>query len=224
MLRHKGFPGKIALAAGDEQEARTLKRLGADVVLQPLTDAAEQAVDAITSTVEVLPIGIEWPLAFREMRLSALSACSGQKLADVALPSTAGVSILAISRAGSVHYNPGGDFTLYPGDGLVIMGPPDVLGQAEAVLNQTISIENDDATYRFDTAEVLISPDSEHVGKTLADLRFRQTYRVTVVGISRGKKRIFPGQGSEESLQARDVLIVVGLAEDIVRFKQQPWI
>lgn len=224
ILQQRDYPGKVALAAGSEEEARLYKGLGADLVLQPLTDAAEQAVDALSSTVEVLPIGIPWPLAFREIRLSTLSACNGQKLAEVALPSTAGVSVLAVSRAGKVHYHPGGDFVLYPGDGLVIMGPPEVLGQAEAVLNQTIPIETESANYRFDTAEVLISPDSEHVGKTLADLKFRQTYGATVVGIARGKEQIFPGQGPEQRLQARDILIVIGLAENIVQFKRKPWI
>ena len=224
MLQQKEYAGRVALTSANEEEAAVFKQMGADVVLQPLRDAAEQAVDALSSTVEVLPIGIEWPLAFREIRLSPRSACNGQKLADVALPSTAGVSILAISRAGKVHYHPGGDFTLYPGDGLVIMGPPDVLAQAEEVLNRTISLETESATHRFDTAEVLISPDSEHVGKTLADLRFRQTYGATVVGIARGQEQIFPGQGPDHALQARDILIVIGLAENIVQFKRQPWI
>lgn len=224
MLQQKGYAGKIALTAVNESDAETLAELGADVVLQPLTDAAEQAVEALESTVEVLPIGIEWPLAFREIRLSMRSTCTGKRLADIALPSTAGVSILAISRAGNVHYQPGGDFVLYPGDGLVIMGPPDVLNQAEAALNQTRSVENQAAAYRFDTAEVLISPDSEHIGKTLEELRFRQTYGVTVVGISRGLDKIFPGQGPQQRLQARDVLIVIGLAEKVLQFKRQPWI
>ncbi len=224
MLRQKGYAGRIALAAGSEQEARLLDELKADVVLEPLSDAAEQAVDYLAETIEVLPVGIQWPLAFREIRLHSLSECVGKQLAEIALPRTSGISILAISRAGKVHYHPAGDFTLYPGDRIVAMGLPEVLSQAEQVLNQTVSYEAEADAHRFDTAEVLISPDSEHVGRTLTDLRFRQTYGVTVVGISRGNEQIFPGPGFLQSLQARDVLIVVGLASEIAKFKRQPWI
>ena len=224
LLRHRGYPGKIALAAGNQEEARLLEELRVDVVFQPLKDAADQAVDLISDTIEILPVGIEWPLAFREIRLNPLSACAGRKLAEIALPKTAGVSVLAVGRSGIVHYDPGGDFRVYPGDRLVVMGPPDVLSQAETVLNETVPIESESTAHQFETAEVLISPDSEHIGKTLAELRFRQTYGATVVGISRGPTKIFPGQGQQQRLEARDVLIVVGPADSVAQFKRKPWI
>jgi len=75
---------------------------------------------------------------------------------------------------------------------------------------------------RFEAAEVLVPPGVEEVGRSLAEIRFRDKYGVSVVGIARGGQRIFPGP--HERLQARDVLVVIGLSESIERFRAQPWL
>ncbi len=46
-LRERGFAGRIALTAHNHADARTLKELGADLVLLPFVDAAERAVEKI---------------------------------------------------------------------------------------------------------------------------------------------------------------------------------
>lgn len=46
-LRHAGFRGRIALTANYPVEAARLKGIGADAVLSPFADAAEEAVDRI---------------------------------------------------------------------------------------------------------------------------------------------------------------------------------
>jgi K+/H+ antiporter YhaU regulatory subunit KhtT len=45
-----------------------------------------------------------------------------QKIKDILLRSETGVSILAVSRAGRVYYDPQPDYQIYPGDRLIIMG------------------------------------------------------------------------------------------------------
>jgi len=221
LLKQRNYEGRIALTAASAEEAHIYETMGANVVLQPLSDAAEQAVDALTSTMELLPLGIEWPIEFHEVRLKAISAHAGRKIVDIGLPKSAGVSILAVSRGGRVYYEPKPDFRLYPGDRLVIMGPPNTIEEAENALNELAAPE-EDSEQRFDAAEVLVSPDSTLVGKTLAEIQFREHYAATVVGISRNQQQIFPGPA--EQLQARDVLVVVGLEGAITAFKRQPWL
>jgi K+/H+ antiporter YhaU regulatory subunit KhtT len=58
------------------------------------------------------------------------------------------------------------------------------------------------------------------VGRTLADLRFRQDHEVTVVGIQRGQERITSPKASF-MLEAGDHLIVVGSRDAIERLNAQ---
>ncbi|HET6518524.1 MAG TPA: NAD-binding protein, partial [Geminicoccaceae bacterium] len=46
-LRGQGFGGRIAVAAGDPRDAQAMRERGADLVLMPFLDAADQAVDLI---------------------------------------------------------------------------------------------------------------------------------------------------------------------------------
>lgn len=41
---------------------------------------------------------------------------------DITLRQKMGVSILTVSRAGYVHFDPGPDFLIYPGDRLMVIG------------------------------------------------------------------------------------------------------
>jgi len=213
LLRERKFEGKIAVTAMNDGEADLFRKAGAHVVLQPLVDAAEQAVDGLTQAMDVIPVGMEWPLGFRETRIKSTSAHAGKTIFEIPLPTNGGVSILAVSRGGRVHYEPGGDFRIFPGDRLVLMGPQEVLAESEAVLNEVGDAEDVEHSERFEGAEVLVPPGAAEIGKSLANLRFRDTYSVTVVGIARGQERLFPGP--EERLQARDVLVVIGLSDAI---------
>lgn len=223
LLKERRFEGKIAVTAANPKEAASYRDAGAHVVFQPLVDAAEQAVDSLTQAMDVIPVGMDWPLGFREIRVKSSSAHAGKTLSEIPLPTSDGVTILAVSRAGRVHYEPARDFRVYPGDRILVMGPPAFLPNAENILNEITGADDPQETMqRFEAAEVLVPPGAEEIGKSLAELSFRKRYGVTVVGIRRGKERLFPGPG--ERLQARDVLVVIGLQEAIARFKRQPWL
>ena len=222
LLRHleqRGFKGKVALTASSANEAALYMREGASTVLRPFVDAAEQAADALTQAMDFLPADIDWPIAFREVRIQSGTAFAGQTLRNIPLRSVTGVSILAVSRAGRAHYEPEPDFQIYPGDRLVIMGPPDALRNAETFLNQYDETDADADPERFGMAELPVASDSPMAGKTLADVRFRQQHGVTVVGIRRGGDRITtPSPASR--LTAGDSLIVVGNLEALDRLRR----
>ncbi len=125
LLRQRRYAGKVALTAATPEEAALYKEAGAHVVLRPFADAAEQAADALTYAMDLFPPQIDWPIAFREVRVRAGSVFSGKAIREIPLRSATGTSILAVTRAGRVHYTPDPDFQVFPGDRLVIMGSSD---------------------------------------------------------------------------------------------------
>lgn len=213
-LKDMAYPGKAALTAISEEEAGSFMKAGAHVTFRPFADAAEQAADALTHAMDVLPEKVDWPIAFREVRVQTGSVFAGKTLRNIPLRSMTGVSILAVSRAGRVSYDPGPDFQIYPGDRLVIMGPAEGLRQAEKILNQFQEPEDPESTGRFVAGEVRIGDNSPLVGQTLAEARFRQQHGVTVVGIRRGEEKITTPAPTER-LSAGDHLIVIGGSEEV---------
>jgi len=219
-LKHRDYAGKVALTATNQEEAALFEESGAQVVFRPFTDAAEQAADALTHAMDVLPANVNWPIAFREVRIQSGAAFAGQTIREIPLRSTTGVSILAVSRAGRVNFDPGPDYRIYPGDRLVIMGPAEELRHAEGLLKQFQENENADAPDHFVVAEIELADSSSIVNQTLADIRFRQKHGVTVVGIRRGAKQITT-PGPDERLAPKDHLIVIGGARKVDALKQK---
>jgi Kef-type K+ transport system membrane component KefB/Trk K+ transport system NAD-binding subunit len=208
-LKDMAYSGKVALTAVNEEEAALFEKAGAHVTFRPFADAAEQAADALTHAMDVLPEKIDWPIAFREVRVQTASAFAGRTLRNIPLRPVTGASILAISRAGRVNYDPGPDLQIYPGDRLVIMGTAEALRHAEKMLNVFKEPEDPESTDRFAAGEVLVGQDSPLAGQTLAEARFRQQHGVTVVGIRRGAEKITTPAPAER-LSAGDRLIVIG--------------
>lgn len=215
---NSGHDVKVALTAASPEEATLYRQAGAHVVLRPFVDAAEQGADALMDASDILPQNVDWPVAFQEIRVRSGSLFAGESLRHIPLRSEAGVSVLAVSRAGRVHYDPEPDFQVYPGDHMVLMGPAQALKKAESLINQTQDRQAQDGLKRFVMAEIEVFHDSNWSGKTLADLQFRQRCGVTVVGIRRGEDRI-PSPGPNESLSPGDHLIVIGTADKISQLK-----
>jgi K+/H+ antiporter YhaU regulatory subunit KhtT len=218
ILKSRRLEGKLAVAARDESEAAELRAAGAHVVFRPFQDGAEYASDALTEAPQLLQGGVDWPISLKEARLRPGSLFAGKKIAKVPLREETGVSILALSRAGKVHFDIGPDFRLYPGDHLILMGSPGSVKRAEEYLEQRESQEGDQGPGIFSLERVEIAPDSPRVGRTLADLRFRQDHEVTVVGIQRGQERITSPKASL-MIEPGDHLIVVGSNDAVDRLK-----
>jgi Trk K+ transport system NAD-binding subunit len=218
LLAHRKFSGKVALTAVSPEESNLYKAAGAHVVLRPFADAAEQAADALTHARGVFPSTIDWPIAFREIRLKPGSVFSGHPIHEIPLRSSTGTSILAVNRAGHVFYDPNPEFRVYPGDRLVVMGSHEELKHADDLLGQLQETDPSRTPDQFVVDEVVIPCDADVVGKTLAELKFRQHFAVTVVGIRRGEERIF-SPGPQEQLMSNDRLIVLGERESVERLR-----
>ncbi len=219
-LRDRRYDGKIALTARNQDDVAGLQQMGVGVVFRPFTDAAEQAADALTHAMDFVPGDVDWPVAFQDIRIRPEASVAGQTIRSMPLGATTGVSILAVSRAGRMLYDAGPDFQVFPGDRLLIMGPPDELRDAEAMLNQADFDRDAPAADRFELAEVRVADHSPLSGNTVADVRFRQKYGVTLVGIRRGEQQITTVTAAERLLAA-DRLIVIGTTAAIEKLKHE---
>lgn len=128
LLRHlheRGYRGKVAVACRIPEEEDTLRVEGATVILRPFADAAEQAVDSLTTAMEELGAVAAGVPGLREMRLAAGSTWAGRTLAELRMRERFGVTALAVSRAGQSVLNPAPDFRLFPGDRVILSGEPE---------------------------------------------------------------------------------------------------
>jgi Trk K+ transport system NAD-binding subunit len=218
LLADAGFKGRVALAAGAPSQAQEYQQLGAHLVLQPFNDAAEQAVEAVTGAVQSLPGLRDWPAVLEEVALQPGSVFTGKTLRDLDIRREHGVSVLAVSRAGKVNFNPGPDFRMYPGDRLVLLCSRDQARPAVEHLRQRELGGPQDQASAFGADEIAIPKHSDWVGKTLAELDFRNCYGVTVIGIRRGEEKRTSPRASDE-LQAGDSIVVVGSPEGVAKMR-----
>lgn len=207
-LRRAGYNGKVALTATNAKEAAEYEKAGAHLVFRPFRDATEQAVDALTYAMDFLPENVDWPISFLELRIRSDASAAGQTIRELPL-SASGISILAVSRGGRVHYEPMPDFRIFPGDRLLLMGHPDGLREAENILNQLEIQKNVEDTDPFEIAEIKVSKESDLAGKSLEELDFRQKFGATLVGIRRGEEQITTVNPMDR-LQGGDCVIVIG--------------
>jgi len=210
-LKRCGYQGRVALTAANQEDAVAFDAAGAHIVFRPYADAAEQAVDDLSDAMDMLPEAVDWPVSFREVRIPTGAAAAGRAVRDILLRAETGVSILAVSRAGRAHYDPGPGFQVFPGDRLVVVGTDEQLRRAEAFLTLPPEGEGPGGSERFVIAELDVFPGEQVTGRTLAELSFRQNYGVTVIGIRRGERRIMT-PGPDERLAAGDRLVVIGSA------------
>ena len=218
-LKRRGYKGKLALTATSDQEGQRYAEQGVHVVFRPFKDASEQAADSLSHAMEALPETLDWPITFKEVRIRSGAAFAGQQIRSIPLRAATGVSILGVTRAGKVYLDPGPDFQVYPNDRLVLVGMPEDLRHAEEILNELQPMDEAAAPDLFEMADIHISPDSDRIGKTLADLQFHQQYNVTVVGVQRGERQITTPSPNER-LEGNDKLLVIGAAQAVQNLKQ----
>ncbi len=72
---------------------------------------------------------------------------------------------------------------------------------------------------RHFVTELIIGEDSSLVGKTIAEIEFREKHNVEVVEIIRGKKKLLP-EAEETRLQAGDILLTQGDPHTLMEFER----
>lgn len=201
---HRTQLGDVALAPGD----RLLVQGPADQIAQAAS-VPGMMVSAADET-EVSSIG---------ERLFAVqvpddSGLGGQSLAESHLADALGLSVLGIVRQGQTQLMPGPEFRLESGDTLLVEGRQENLrglqaregiefeGPAQVDL---ASLERGD----IGLSEVVLSPRTHLVGKTLREIRFRDKYSMNVIAIMRNGRAMRSNIG-DQRLQFGDALLLFG--------------
>lgn len=214
-LVEHGYTGRIAIACRSAQDAEALQSAGADLLLRPFLDAAEQAVDAITSATERLGAVASASPGLREIRLHSGSVWAGRTLGEVPLSADYDVTVLAVSRSGRSTFNPGPEMQLFPGDRLVLSGDPDRIARAVDFMARVEFADDEQSDVAVEDVE--LSAASSWVGRSIAQLELRSRYGVSVVAAGQGTRLMAPRLHA--ALEAGDRLVVAGRREDIARMK-----
>lgn len=124
--RHELFVGdpddpdasQLVLEFDDEDSRVLAEMLGASKVIREI-DRLQQSVGGLS---------IEW------LRVSAGAPAVGRSIGELEIRSTTGVTVVAALRHGEALPVPGPEFVIERGDTLVVMGRPEAIRRADALL------------------------------------------------------------------------------------------
>jgi Kef-type K+ transport system membrane component KefB/Trk K+ transport system NAD-binding subunit len=215
-LHDHDFGGKVAVACRTAADAAALEIEGADVLLRPFADAAEQAVDAITSGMDQLAAVASAAPGLREVRLGSGSVWAGRRLGEVPLRDEFGITVVSVSRSGRNIFNPGPDVQLFPADRLILSGEPDKLALAVDYLTRVEFADEAEQDFAVEELQMSMAPLWQE--RTLADLDLRNRFGVSVVAVRRRGDRM-AAPHPREPLGADDRLVIAGRREDLDRLR-----
>ncbi len=160
----------------------------------------------------------EGKLLDRDVHISEISVPSnsqwmGQTLKQLNLGRKYGVHISSILRANRRLNIPDGDYIIFPGDKLQVIGSDEQLTKfANALENELIGEDNHLEEREMKLRQLIISEDSYFIGKTLQESGIRNLYSCMVIGMEEGKEnlsRVDPKRPFQEG----DIIWVVGEEE-----------
>jgi len=166
-----------------------------------------------------LQADLPWPSHIREVVLPTGFREAGRRVRQLDLRKRFNVTILALGRGAMEVFDPGADTPLFPGDRLTLIGPVADLERATASLQTTGASEEGNDPSHFEMRRYYLSPGSLLDGETISSAHIRSRYRVTVVGIQRGERRI-EWPGPDEILHAGDILYGVAKPRNHARFEE----
>ena len=217
-LRARGFRGRIAVACRTADEGDVLRLQGADVLLRPYADAAEQAADAITTAMDKLTAIATAGPGLREVRLGAASKWAGHHISEVPLREEFGATVLAVSRAGRSFFNPGATFQLFPGDRLILSGEPEALTRAIEYLSRVDYRDEGHGDEEVAVEEVRVGSVPGWVGRSLAALELPARFGVTVIAVTSEQEEM-TAPDPQRPLAENDRLILAGTPDSLGRVR-----
>lgn len=163
-----------------------------------------------------------------ELLVESSSPLSGASLGESGLASQYHLMVVGIRRRGRLILSPSSSETLQPEDVLLVAaGPPGEANLEEAVralrlrkLPRPVAPEVLEAG-EAGLIEILLSPHTTLIGKTLRELRFRERYGLQVLAIWREGRPIRAGL-ADERLRFGDALLAYGPWERIRILQDDP--
>ena len=171
----------------------------------------------------------EYKLADRESRLRILdgSPLVGRSLESLNLRSTSGANIVAIERSRKFSneiLRPSAKTELRSGD-ILLIDLSASSANIEALRTQYLLEELplrgayfSDRSQEIGMAEVILTPTSELVGKTLVEANFRTEFELSAIGLRRGDGALTDNL-LKEKLRVGDTLLLIGPWKEIERLR-----
>ena len=150
-----------------------------------------------------------------ELAIPMNSQWMGSTLKQLNLGQKYGVHVSSILRANFRLNIPDGDYVIFPGDKLQVIGSDDQLAKfAHAVETEVIGEDFDLESREMKLRQLIIGSDSRFIGKNLIDSGIRSLYSCMVIGMEEGKENLSP-VNPKRPFQEGDIIWVVGEQESL---------
>jgi di/tricarboxylate transporter len=206
----------VALAAGDvllvQGTHESLDRLRRDECLV-VSSASETEVYELEKRLMLLQVPEN-------------SSLAGKTLGESHLGDKYNLGIMGIVRDGATELMPGPDKRIAAGDTLLVKGKKEDLLTVEGLHELQVESEEvpgleDLESEDIGLAEVVLSPRTTLVGKTLVELHFREKYGLNVIAISR-EGEVFRENLRDVALRFGDALLLYGAREKLKVLGSEP--
>ena len=139
----------------------------------------------------------------------------GQTLKQLSLGSKYGVHVSSIMRGGHRLNIPDGDYVIFPGDRLQVIGSDDQLSKlGQALQTEVLGEEENIEAREMKLRQLIIGSGSPFIGKTLQESGIRSLYSCMVVGLEEGKENL-SSVNPKRRFQEGDIIWVVGEQEPL---------
>ena len=150
-----------------------------------------------------------------EFEIPYNSSWMGMSLKQLDLGRQYGMHVSSILRGGRRLNIPDGDYIIFPGDILQVIGSDDQLSKLGQALSQEVLGEDPNLEKReMKLRQLIIGSDSPFIGKTLEESGIRNEYGCMVVGLEEGKENLSPFN-PKRRFQEGDIIWVVGEEESL---------
>jgi len=161
----------------------------------------------------------EWNLHMIDCTLPDLADCQGKTIAELALRSRFGCSVVGIERQGFMIPLPAPAAVLYPRDKVLLLGTSEQVNAGKTFLGGVSGAPAADSLFEEVRMEALPVPGwSRAAGRTLVQLSPARNHGVQIAGVRRGGVRIL-NPSAEERLHAGDEVLALGAPAHLAEFK-----
>ena len=139
----------------------------------------------------------------------------GSTLKQLDLGRKYGVHVSSILRGGNRINIPDGDYAIFPGDVLQVIGSDEQFTAfRQAIANELLGEDRELEKREMKLRQLVIGSDSPFIGKTLIESGIRDIYSCMVVGLEEGKESLSPYKPTRKFKEG-DIIWVVGEQESL---------
>ena len=150
-----------------------------------------------------------------EFEVPSDSKWMGQTLKQLNLGRKYGVHISSILRGGWRINIPDGDYIIFPGDKLQVIGSDEQFTSfREALEKERLGVDVNFEQREMLLRQLIIGHDSPFIGKTLIESGIRDLYSCMVIGLEEGKQNLSPFRPNRK-FEEGDIIWVVGERESL---------